>query len=156
MNKVEIDLNKLTTKLNKCIKTNCSKEYKHHIKENTTYLMNLFDKMSKIKSIKDIDNTFMIYKNNKYQYKYNYCLSKRCNKLVIKIALYTIKVCKKLLKDDKNKIPSYIKSIIYKCNKTFNNPKLMNSKNLQRRSFEIFFLTTYISNFDYVIAKPKL
>jgi hypothetical protein len=156
MNKVEINLNKLTNKLNKCVKYNCSKEYKHHIKENATFLMKLFNKMDKIKSNKDIDNTFMIYNKNKYQYKYNYCLAKKCNKLVIKIALYIINVCKHLLKDGKNKIPIFIKRIIHKCEKTFKNRKLMNSKNLQRRSFEILFLTKYISKFNYVIAKPKL
>lgn len=156
MNKVEIDLNKLTSKLNKCVKHNCNKEYKNHIKENTKFLMSLIQKMDKIKSNEDIDNTFKIYNKNKCQYKYNYCLSKKCNKLVVKIALYIIKVCKHLLKDDKNKIPSYMKRIILKCEKTFKNPKLMDSKNLQRRSFDIFLITKYISGFNYVIAKPKI
>ncbi len=156
MNGLEIELNELTLQLNTCVKNNCSQENKSLIKKNIEYLMSLLTKIDKIKSNDDINKTYLFYKENKYQYNYNQCITKKCGKLVTKIALFIINVCKSLIKDKKNNIPSFIKRIVYKCEKIFTNPELMTLKNLQRRSFDIAFLTRYISQFNYVICREKL
>ena len=72
------------------------------------------------------------------------------------ILIFIINIYIHLLKDPNNNIPSFIKQIIHKCNKLFSNPININNRNLQRRSFDILFLTHYISNFNYVLSKDKL
>ena len=68
MNGLEIKLNELTSQLNKCIKNNCNHQYTILIKKNTKYLMNLFMKMEKIKSVDDINNTYLFFKYNHFNF----------------------------------------------------------------------------------------